>query len=110
MRHTLNQLAKIHKHEAHILAILHEAHTEYLLYNIVRRYNAMKRIEDREEAARRQRESNRKAVQKYQNDKSRKRINCLMPIELYEQIVSTGQSANSFIIQAIEEKLANDNK
>ena len=68
----------------------------------------MKRLEDREEAARRQRESNRKAVQKYQSE--RKRINCLMTKELYERIVATGQSANSFIIQAIEEKLVNDNK
>lgn len=66
----------------------------------------MKRIDDREEAARRQRESNRKAVEKYQQ--RFQRINCRFEPELYEQIIATGQSANSFIVEAVKEKLAKD--
>lgn len=63
----------------------------------------MVKIEDREEAKRRQRESNRKAVEKYQQNF--KRINCRLEPALYEEIVKTGQSANSFIVEAVEEKL-----
>lgn len=63
----------------------------------------MKKIEDRQEAADRQRASNRKAVEKYQ--KNFKRINCRMDPGLYQQIVETGQSVNSFIVAACEEKL-----
>ena len=63
----------------------------------------MRRIEDREEAAERQRASNRKAVEKYQQNF--KRINCRFEPELYEEIIKTGQSANSFIIEAVKEKL-----
>lgn len=64
----------------------------------------MKRIEDREEAARRQKQSNKEAVAKYQQ--KFKRINCRLEPELYEAITKTGQSANSFIIEAVKEKLA----
>ena len=63
----------------------------------------MKKIEDRQEAADRQRASNRKAVEKYQ--KNFKRINCRLEPGLYQQIVETGQSVNSFIVAACEEKL-----
>ena len=63
----------------------------------------MKKIEDRQEAADRQRASNRKAVEKYQ--KNFKRINCRLDPGLYQQIIETGQSVNSFIIAACEEKL-----
>ena len=66
----------------------------------------MKRIEDREEAARRQRESNRKAVEKYQ--KNFKRVNCRLAPELYDQMIASGQSANTFIIEAVKEKLARE--
>ena len=68
----------------------------------------MKKIEDREEAAKRQRESNRKAVEKYQQNF--KRINCRLDPEIYNRIVATGMSVNSFIIEAVTEKLENDNK
>jgi predicted HicB family RNase H-like nuclease len=63
----------------------------------------MKKIEDRQEAAERQRESNRKAVKKYQENF--KRINCRMAPELYQRIADTGQSVNTFIIEACMEKL-----
>ncbi len=63
----------------------------------------MKKIEDRQEAADRQKASNRKAVEKYQ--KNFKRINCRLDPGLYQQIVETGQSVNSFIVAACEEKL-----
>lgn len=63
----------------------------------------MRKIEDRKEAAERQRASNRKAVAKYQENF--KRVNCRFKPELYEQIIATGQSANSFIIAAVTEKL-----
>ena len=63
----------------------------------------MKKIEDRQEAAERQRESNRKAVKKYQENF--KRINCRMDPVLYQRIADTGQSVNTFIIEACEEKL-----
>lgn len=63
----------------------------------------MRKIEDRQEAAERQRESNRKAVKKYQE--SFKRINCRMDPELYQRIADTGQSVNTFIIEACMEKL-----
>ena len=66
----------------------------------------MRKIEDRKEAAERQRISNRKAVAKYQENF--KRVNCRFEPELYEQIVATGQSANSFIIAAVKEKLAKE--
>lgn len=66
----------------------------------------MRKIEDREEAAQRQKESNRIAVEKYQ--KKFKRINCRMEPGLYDAIVATGASVNSFIIQACEEKLIHD--
>lgn len=66
----------------------------------------MQKIEDREEAKRRQRESNRKAVEKYQ--KNFKRINCRLDPSLYEEIAKTGQSVNSFIIEAIREKLGRE--
>ena len=65
--------------------------------------DSMQKIEDREEAARRQRESTRAAVKKYQE--GFKRINCRLDPELYEQIIATGKTANSFIIEAIKEKL-----
>ena len=49
-------------------------------------------------------ESNRKAVQKYQS--KFERINCRLPLGTRERIEKTGyQSANSFIISAIMEKL-----
>lgn len=63
----------------------------------------MKKIEDREEAARRQKESNRAAVAKYQE--RFKRVNCRFDPSLYDAIVSTGETANSFIIAAVKEKL-----
>lgn len=63
----------------------------------------MVKIEDRNEAERRKRESNRKAVEKYQ--KNFKRINCRFEPGLYDEIVATGQSVNSFIIEAVKEKL-----
>lgn len=67
----------------------------------------MKKIEDRSEAERRQRESNRKAVAKYQEQF--KRVNCRFTPALYEQIQEkikdSEQSINSFIIEAVEEKL-----
>lgn len=63
----------------------------------------MRKIEDREEAKRRQKESNRIAVAKYQE--KFKRINCRMDPGLYDQIAATGQSVNTFIIEACEEKL-----
>jgi predicted HicB family RNase H-like nuclease len=68
----------------------------------------MKKIEDREEAARRQKESNRAAVAKYQE--KFKRVNCRFDPETYNKIVSTGKSVNAFIIEAVEEKLKNDSK
>ena len=68
----------------------------------------MRKIEDREEAKRRQKESNRIAVAKYQE--RFKRINCRMDPGLYDQIAATGQSVNTFIIDACEEKLKRDNQ
>jgi len=68
----------------------------------------MKKIEDREEAKERQRISNRAAVAKYQ-DKF-KRINCRMDKSLYEAIVATGSSVNTFIIAACEEKLKKEKR
>ncbi len=64
----------------------------------------MKKIEDREEAARRQKESNKAAVAKYQQ--KFKRINCRFDPELYEEIKKNSKSVNSFIIEAVQEKLA----
>lgn len=66
----------------------------------------MRKIEDREEAKRRQKESNRIAVAKYQ-DKF-KRINCRLDPALYESIVATGKSVNTFIVEACQEKLKRD--
>lgn len=63
----------------------------------------MKKIENREEAKERQKASNRAAVAKYQE--KFKRVNCRFEPELYEKIAATGQSINSFIIEACEEKL-----
>ena len=63
----------------------------------------MKKIEDREEAERRKKESNRAAVAKYQE--RFKRVNCRFEPALYDAIVTTGESVNSFIIAAVEEKL-----
>lgn len=63
----------------------------------------MKKIEDREEAERRKKESNRAAVAKYQE--RFKRVNCRFEPALYKAIVSTGETANSFIIAAVKEKL-----
>jgi len=63
----------------------------------------MQKIEDRDEAARRQKESNRAAVAKYQQ--KFKRINCRLDPDLYNEIVATGQSVNTFIIEACKEKL-----
>lgn len=63
----------------------------------------MRKIEDREEAMRRQKESNRAAVEKYQ--KKFKRINCRLDPELYDKIKETGESVNSFIVDAVKEKL-----
>ena len=63
----------------------------------------MRKIEDREEAARRQKESNRAAVAKYQE--RFKRVNCRFDPALYKAIVSTGESVNSFIIAAVKEKI-----
>lgn len=68
----------------------------------------MRKIEDREEAKRRQKESNRIAVAKYQE--RFKRINCRMDPGLYDQIVATGQSVNTYIIKACQEKLKRDNQ
>ena len=66
----------------------------------------MRKIEDRDEAKRRQQESNRQAVKKYQS--KFKRINCRMTEELYSQIMLHTDSVNSFIIAACEEKLKNE--
>lgn len=63
----------------------------------------MRKIENREEARERQKVSNRAAVAKYQE--KFKRVNCRFNPELYEKIAATGQSINSFIIEACEEKL-----
>jgi len=63
----------------------------------------MKKIEDRNEAKERQKASNRAAVAKYQE--KFKRINCRFEPWLYDEIVSTGQSVNTFIIDACKEKL-----
>lgn len=63
----------------------------------------MRKIENREEAKERQKASNRAAVAKYQE--KFKRVNCRFEPELYEKIAATGQSINSFIIAACEEKL-----
>lgn len=63
----------------------------------------MRKIENREEARERQKASNRAAVAKYQE--KFKRVNCRFNPELYEKIAATGQSINSFIIEACEEKL-----
>ena len=63
----------------------------------------MRKIEDREEAKNRQKASNRAAVAKHQQ--KFKRVNCRFDPELYERIAETGQSINSFIIEACEEKL-----
>ena len=63
----------------------------------------MKKIKNREEAKERQKASNRAAVAKYQE--KFKRVNCRFNPELYEKIAATGQSINSFIIEACEEKL-----
>lgn len=63
----------------------------------------MRKIEDREEARERQKASNRAAVAKYQE--KFKRVNCRFEPELYEKIAATGQSINSFIIEACKEKL-----
>lgn len=68
----------------------------------------MRKIEDREEAKRRQKESNRIAVAKYQE--KFKRINCRLDPALYDQIAATGQSVNTFIIEACQEKLKRDIK
>jgi predicted HicB family RNase H-like nuclease len=68
----------------------------------------MRKIEDREEAKRRQKESNRIAVAKYQE--KFKRINCRLDPALYEAIAATGQSVNTFIIEACQEKLKRDIK
>ena len=68
----------------------------------------MRKIQDREEAKRRRKESMRAAVSRY--DKKYKRINCRMSLELYNQIVETGESVNSFIIKAIEERLQKEQK
>ena len=63
----------------------------------------MNKIEDREEAKERQKASNRAAVAKYQE--KFKRVNCRFDKDLYAEIVATGQSINSFIIDACREKL-----
>lgn len=63
----------------------------------------MKKIEDRNEAKERQKASNRAAVAKYQE--KFKRINCRLDPWLYEEIAATGQSVNTFIIEACKEKL-----
>lgn len=63
----------------------------------------MNKIEDREEAKERQKASNRAAVAKYQE--KFKRVNCRFEPDLYNEIVATGQSVNSFIIDACREKL-----
>lgn len=66
----------------------------------------MRKIEDREEAKNRQKASNRAAVAKYQE--KFKRVNCRFEPALYDRIVSTGQSVNSFIIKAVENQLKRD--
>lgn len=63
----------------------------------------MKKIENREEAKERQKASNRAAVAKYQE--KFKRVNCRFDPELYEKIAATGQSINSFIIEACKKRL-----
>ena len=63
----------------------------------------MNKIEDREEAKERQKASNRAAVAKYQE--KFKRVNCRFEPDLYNEIVATGQSVNSFSIDACREKL-----
>jgi predicted HicB family RNase H-like nuclease len=67
----------------------------------------MKKIKDREEAERRKRESHRKAVEKY--EQNFKRINCRFESELFEQIQEkikgSEQSVNTFIIEAVTEKI-----
>ena len=66
----------------------------------------MRKIENREEAQERQKASNRAAVSKYQE--KFKRVNCRFEPDLYDRIVSTGQSVNSFIIKAVENQLKAD--
>ncbi len=58
---------------------------------------------NREEAKRRRVESTRKAVKKY--EENFKRINCRLEPELYERIRETGMSFNSFVVEAVREKL-----
>lgn len=41
-----------------------------------------------------------RAIRKY--EEKNKRINCRVPAELWEKIESTGESANSIIIKALE--------
>ena len=60
-------------------------------------------IKDREEALRRKKENIKAAIRRY--DMKFKRINCRLEPELYEKIVQTGQSVNSFIVEAVNEKL-----
>ena len=60
-------------------------------------------IKDRDEALRRKKENIKAAVRRY--DSKFKRINCRLEPELYNKIVQTGQSVNSFIVEAIKEKL-----
>ncbi len=67
----------------------------------------MRKIENREEAKERQKASNRAAVAKYQE--KFKRVNCRFDPELYERIAATGQSINSFIIEACEKRLEEGN-
>lgn len=66
----------------------------------------MRKIENREEAKERQKASNRAAVAKYQE--KFKRVNCRFEPDLYDRIVSTGQSVNSFIIKSVENQLKAD--
>ena len=66
----------------------------------------MRKIENREEAKERQKASNRAAVAKYQE--KFKRVNCRFAPDLYERIIETGQSVNSFIIKAVENQLKLD--
>ena len=60
-------------------------------------------IKNREEALRRKKENIRQAIRRY--EKKFKRINCRLDPKLYEEILQTGMSVNSFICNAVAEKL-----
>ena len=54
-------------------------------------------------------DAQKKAIRKYEEEKV-DRINCRLPKGIKEEIIATGQSVNSFIIEAVLEKLEKDRK